>query len=130
MVMVERTQMDDSMQLLPHIATTLTPILGPQLDAIFLEARAKLRIFDPMLEHITTVKLVRNERRNLLNVRIRKDYLRLLFHITSGDNFFCFFPDYSLQPFVRIVCLHRMRGEIRPIPPELDADLKLVCMPT
>jgi hypothetical protein len=87
------------------------------------EAKVHLAAVDPLLPHLVVVKLVKNERRSFINIRVKREFLRLIFHQQHGDVFFCFFPDDTLEPFVKIVALHKHSGEIKPVPPELDADL-------
>eukprot|EP00048_Salpingoeca_helianthica_P024365 m.31828 g.31828 ORF g.31828 m.31828 type:complete len:515 (-) comp9346_c0_seq1:30-1574(-) len=108
--------------------TLLTPrleIVDESASAadITAEARTHLAAVDPLLPHLMVVKVVKNERRTFVNIRVKREYLRLIFHQQHGDVFFCFFPDDTLEPFVKIIALHKYNGEIKPIPPELDADL-------
>ncbi len=88
------------------------------------EARTHLGTVDPLLPHLCVVKVVRNERRCFINIRVKREYLRLIFHQRHGDVFYCFFPDDTLDPFVKIIALHKHEGELRPLSPAHDAPLQ------
>ena len=67
--------------------------------------------FDPLLRHLVAVKLVRNERRNFVNIRIHKKYVPLVHAQTmaSGTRMF-FFLSLHLEPFINVVSIHPEKG--------------------
>ena len=72
--------------------------------------------------------MVRNQRRNFINVRVRADYATLLFQFKGTDGVhFCFLLSDKLEPFVIITALCPRRGKLRRLQRsqvgELDAAL-------
>ena len=65
----------DNLQLREDMRQTPDTIPADQERTIKHIALDKLGAVQPILKHITTIKLVRNQRRNLLNVRIKQPYI-------------------------------------------------------
>jgi hypothetical protein len=100
-----------NVQLAERLRTTPEPLSELQIQDVERCALAALGELDPLLRHIVTVKLVRNERRNFVNIRIRKPYVPLVHAQTlgSGTRYF-FFLSVHLEPFVNVVAIHPERG--------------------
>eukprot|EP00040_Diaphanoeca_grandis_P021223 m.113039 g.113039 ORF g.113039 m.113039 type:complete len:192 (+) comp28238_c0_seq1:54-629(+) len=62
------------------------------------------------------IKVVVNQRRNLLNVIIRKDYLTMVHYKTkptdNGSVTYCFFLSDKVEPFVIITCVDHTKGKL------------------
>lgn len=70
---------------------------------------------DPWLSHVTQVNLVRNERKNMLNIRIKRGFHKLLFNYRPPTNLqiqVCFFLSPAFEPFVNVSCLHQHKGNL------------------
>lgn len=61
-----------NVQLAERLRQTPDPLSAEQIQEIECTALAALGRLDPLLRHIVAVKLVRNERRNFVNIRIHK----------------------------------------------------------
>ena len=59
----------------------------------------------------------------MINIRVRREFMRIIFHVREGEVAFCFVADMGLEPFVHLVVLHAVQGELSPAPPEHDAGL-------
>lgn len=80
----------------------------------------------PLLKHIMDVKIVSNPRRNFVNLRIKSDYLPLIYYELSTQGvYFCFFVSDKLEPFVIITAVHPEQGRLfeltRPLLKDLEA---------
>ena len=68
---------------------------------------------NPILKHITTVKLVCNQRRNLINIRVRRELLPTIHHFPAASGLHIFFTmSDELQPYVRIIPIREDSGEV------------------
>ncbi|EGD72693.1 hypothetical protein PTSG_04422 [Salpingoeca rosetta] len=77
------------------------------------DALARLDAVDPILRHVLEVKVVRNQRRNFLNLRVRQDYATLIFQHPGADNVrYCFFISDKLEPFITITVLSPDEGKL------------------
>lgn len=133
-----RETVTTAVALVPSLAQT-PAALPPELCAqICREAMQRLAAIDPMLAHLAQANVVRNERRNFLNLRIRHGLLALLWRWTavparkppsaagaadstarsggegsaSTDDALTigFFMSNSMQPLVQVVPICRRRG--------------------
>ena len=72
-----------------------------------------LKDLNPILKHIITVKLVCNQRRNLINIRVRRELLPTIHHYNSGSGLHVLFTmSDELQPYLRIVPIDESSGEL------------------
>ncbi|EDQ86423.1 uncharacterized protein MONBRDRAFT_10958 [Monosiga brevicollis MX1] len=89
--------------------------LSPQQaqDAVRQVTR-RLGEIDPMLAHMLAANLVRNERRNFINLRFRRGRFKLLFRrrLPEQRGFICFFLCDNFQPMVEVCVLDPARGEL------------------
>lgn len=77
------------------------------------DALARLDSVDPILRHVLEVKVVRNQRRNFLNLRVRQDYATLIFQHAGESNVrYCFFISDKLEPFITITVLSPDEGKL------------------
>ncbi len=68
---------------------------------------------NPLLKHIITVKLVCNQRRNLINIRVRRELLATIHHYSDAQGLHVFFTmSDALQPYVRILPIDESAGEL------------------
>lgn len=100
----------ESVELLPHLVKcNLTP---NQQYTIKNQALQRLGEQDPMLRHIMEIKVVTNQRRNFINISIRKDYLPLI-HMERIDSvYYCFFMSDKLEPFIIVTAVHPEFGKL------------------
>jgi hypothetical protein len=91
-----------AVELIESLRQTPNQLGRSEEDQIKRETLKRLGDLDPILQHIMDVKLVRNERRNFINVRIKADYTTLLFQHSEHGVFNCFFLSDKLEPFVTI----------------------------
>jgi hypothetical protein len=68
---------------------------------------------DPILSHLMEIKVVCNERRNFVNVLVRKQYTTMCHKDSEGDIHFCYFLSDKLEPFVIVTALHRVHGRLK-----------------
>jgi hypothetical protein len=101
----------DNVQLAERLRHTAQPLSASQVQEIERCALAALGRLDPLLRHLVAVKLVRNERRNFVNIRIHKYYVPLVHAQTaaSGTRFF-FCLSVHLEPFVNVFAIHPHLG--------------------
>ena len=94
--------------------TFLTMRMGPQESQIVDKAVLEhLKVLNPILRHIITVKLVCNQRRNLINIRVRRELLPTIHHYSAGMGLHIFFTmNDQLQPYVRITAIREDSGEL------------------
>mmetsp|Transcript_8010 Transcript_8010/g.20576 ORF Transcript_8010/g.20576 Transcript_8010/m.20576 type:complete len:233 (+) Transcript_8010:862-1560(+) len=69
------------------------------------DAKNALAKIDPLLRHVMAIKVVVNSRRNFINVRVKDDYVGLLYHQHINDVFYCFFISDKLEPFIIITAV-------------------------
>jgi hypothetical protein len=91
-----------AVELIESLRQTPNQLGRSEEEQIKRETLKRLGDLDPILQHIMDVKLVRNERRNFINVRIKADYTTLLFQHCEHGVFNCFFLSDKLEPFVTI----------------------------
>ena len=98
-------------QLAEHLRQTAAPLPERQVREVEAGVLSALGALDPVLAHIVAVKLVRNERRNFVNIRIRKPLVPLVHAQTlpSGTRYF-FCVSLYLEPFVTVTAIHPERG--------------------
>mmetsp|Transcript_13804 Transcript_13804/g.35472 ORF Transcript_13804/g.35472 Transcript_13804/m.35472 type:complete len:232 (+) Transcript_13804:186-881(+) len=81
------------------------------------QAIERLADIKPLLRHMMEVKVVTNERRNFINIIIKKDYLTMIFDhtIAQADSMvsFCFFLSDKIEPYAIITAVHHRRGKLR-----------------
>ena len=118
----------ENVQLAERLRHTTEPLSTRQIQEIEHSAVAALGRFDPLLCHLVAVKLVRNERRNFVNIRIHKCYVPLVHAQTaaSGTRFF-FCLSLHLEPFVNVFAIHPNLG-VRDTWDKIDcAELQQAC---
>ena len=95
----------------PELRSTPLPIPPKVVEAIEEEVVRKISASNPLLKFFVKVKLVRNERRNFLNLRVQKQYVPLVhaFTAASGTIYF-FFLSIHIEPQLQLVCIHPERG--------------------
>jgi len=95
-------------QLLPEYTTTeLSSVLQ---NDIISEIRNRLGEMKPLLKHIMEVKIVCNERRNFVNLRISSPYVPLI-HIEDLEGSCLYFAiSDKIEPYVIIAALDLDRG--------------------
>lgn len=76
------------------------------------DAKIALSLIDPLLYHTMAIKVVKNPRRNFINVRVKDDYVGLLFHKQIEGIFYCFFISDKLEPFIIITAVHPEIGKL------------------
>jgi len=76
------------------------------------DAKLALSRLDPLLYHTMAVKIVTNPRRNFINIRVKDDYVGLLFHRQMQGIFYCFFLSDKLEPFIIITAVHPVDGKL------------------
>ncbi len=91
-------------KLAPQYEVTPGPLSRDDQEELKAQTLDRLADIDPILRHIMDVKVVRNERRNFLNVRIKQDYATMLFQQRHHDVFHCFFLSDKLEPLVSLAC--------------------------
>lgn len=75
---------------------------GGDMEAMKREALAKLAAFHPLLPHVITVKIVVNQRRNFINIRVRRELLATKMHVARGSfHFFYVFSD-CFEPYINV----------------------------
>ena len=77
------------------------------------QALEKLGKRDPFLRHIMDIKVVCNERRNFVNVIVRREYTTLCHKDTLGKLQFCYMYSDKLEPYVIVVVLHPQYGRLK-----------------
>jgi hypothetical protein len=99
-------------QLAERLRHTAEPLPASEVQAVEQAALHALAALDPLLRHLVTVKLVRNERRNFVNLRIHKEYVPLVHSQTahpSGTRYlFCL--SLFIEPFVTVFAVHPSAG--------------------
>jgi hypothetical protein len=101
----EPSMVTKAVELIESLRQTSAQLQRSEEEQIKRETLQRLGALDPILQHIMEVKLVRNERRNFINVRIKADYTTLLFQHSEHGVFNCFFLSDKLEPFVTITAV-------------------------
>lgn len=106
------------------------PLSSEEQRTIQSQVVERLREQDPMLYHIMEVKVVRNPRKNFINLIVRKDYITMIFYKTFPDVddtvTYCFFLPDKLEPYVIITAVHHRLGKLRNITTKQLDELKQV----
>lgn len=76
------------------------------------EVLTRLAELEPLNATILEVKVVCKASRNFINLRIRPEYIPLLFFERCEETYFCFFMSDKLEPFVIITALHPFFGRL------------------
>lgn len=82
------------------------PQIKAQIKAILLRRR-------PVLAGMTEVKIVSNERKNLINLRVLPMYQTLLHFECIDQDYYCFFLSDKFEPFMIITIVDGTTGERR-----------------
>jgi hypothetical protein len=102
------------------------PLNELQQQEIQKEVLDYLYTVQPLLKHIMEVKVVSNPRRNFVNLRIKSDYLPMIYYeLTSSGAYFCFFLSDKLEPFVIITCVDPEHGRLFQLTQPLLSDLEV-----
>eukprot|EP01116_Phalansterium_solitarium_P005005 TRINITY_DN1625_c1_g2_i1.p2 TRINITY_DN1625_c1_g2~~TRINITY_DN1625_c1_g2_i1.p2 ORF type:complete len:279 (-),score=107.82 TRINITY_DN1625_c1_g2_i1:133-969(-) len=100
----------ESVELIPSMATGY---LAPQQqETIRRQVVERLAARDPMLRHVMEVKIVCNQRRNFINISVRKDYVTLCYQEHHEGIYYCFFLSDKIEPFVTITAVHPDDGKL------------------
>lgn len=108
--MYRRWSVSERVQLDPELVTK--KLTQQEKEIIERDTRDRLKQIDPILDQILDVKIVTNQRKNFINLRVRQDYATLLFHHKAGDIYFCFFLSDKLEPFIIITAVHPIYGKL------------------
>eukprot|EP01147_Barroeca_monosierra_P005837 gene5837-9040_t len=96
-----------------HLKNTPEDLTRQEKEQIRTDALNQLACIDPILPHILDVKVVRNQRRNFINLRVRRDYSTLIFHSPAESGVtWCFFISDKLEPFITITALSQDEGKL------------------
>ena len=101
-----------AVELIESLRQTQAQLGRSEEDQIKRETLQRLGNLDPILQHIMEVKLVRNERRNFINIRVKSDYTTLLYQHSEHGVFNCFFLSDKLEPFVTITAVIMRTGTL------------------
>lgn len=75
------------------------------------QIRSKLFAQNPVLGTMTDVKIVANQRRNFVNIRVKQEYQTLLYYEEFESDYFCFFLSDKFEPFAIITVVSGSTGE-------------------
>ena len=103
----------DDLKLPDQLKLTAEPLTRDVQRELCHEARDRLSEVDPMLAQVAEITIVRNQRKNFLNIRIRKDYISMLFSTQKEGVHYCFFLPDKLEPFVTITAVHPTDGKLQ-----------------
>ena len=65
----------------------------------------RLRAIQPLLSEIMDVKLVVQPRKNMLNIRVKPEYVTLMWHKELDGVRYCFFMSDKLEPYIIVTAL-------------------------
>ncbi len=65
----------------------------------------RLSAIQPLLSEIMDVKLVVQPRKNMLNIRVKPEYVTLMWHLELDTVRYCFFMSDKLEPYIIITAL-------------------------
>lgn len=65
----------------------------------------RLRAIQPLLSEIMDVKLVVQPRKNMLNIRVKPEYVTLMWHQELDGVRYCFFMSDKLEPYIIVTAL-------------------------
>jgi len=85
-----------------------------QSEAAVQQVKERLAAIDPLLSHLLVANMVRNERRNFINLRFRRGRFKLLFRRRLPDQrgFACIFLCDNLQPWAEVCVIDPALGEL------------------
>lgn len=107
-----------SLELHERWRTTADRLSKDAVDAIKKQAIEIMNGCDPLLPHIVEVKLVRNQRKNFLNIRIQNSFMKIFHFSQNEDTFVCYSPVFNFQPHVRVFLVHRSSGALHALSSE------------
>eukprot|EP00040_Diaphanoeca_grandis_P028886 m.168101 g.168101 ORF g.168101 m.168101 type:complete len:478 (-) comp31492_c0_seq1:171-1604(-) len=104
-----------NVQLAEKYRHTPNPLSQGEVDAVEGAALNALGTIQPILKHLCTIKLVRNERKNFINIRIKKEFVPLMFvwKAPESETRYFFFASINVEPYVNVVAIHPERGRVR-----------------
>eukprot|EP00043_Microstomoeca_roanoka_P009752 m.92976 g.92976 ORF g.92976 m.92976 type:complete len:231 (+) comp14683_c0_seq1:89-781(+) len=103
----------EDLSLIPSFQQTAADLSFDDKRRVREDALLRLDSVDPILRHVMDVKVVRNQRRNFLNLRVRQDYATLVFQHEGVDRVrYCFFISDKLEPFITITVLSPEEGKL------------------
>lgn len=104
----------EEVKLAPELEKTTTDLSEAEKAEIKEQALKRMDEIDPMLRHTMDVKVVRNQRRNFINIRVRPDYATLLFQHKGGYGVrYCFFISDKLEPYIIITAVSPVEGKLQ-----------------
>jgi len=114
----------EDLQLHASLASTAAALDADEQREVLHQARAHLRARGPFVEHLLEARLVRSARRNFLNVRVRHDFVTMMYHFPRGAQLYCFMMSDKLEPFVVVTVLDAQRGKLAALSAAQVADLE------
>lgn len=95
----------NDLQLATHIQQTDAPLSEQASQLIYQQAMAVLREKDPLLANTVELRVARQGRNNYINLRIRRQFSNMLYHVKVNDLAYCFFASDKLDSTVIVIVL-------------------------
>eukprot|EP00041_Stephanoeca_diplocostata_P009169 m.139563 g.139563 ORF g.139563 m.139563 type:complete len:506 (+) comp17632_c0_seq1:223-1740(+) len=102
-----------NIQLVERLRHTSAPLPRAEIDLVSTAAIEALAAINPFLRHIVTIKFVRNERKNFLNIRIRKEYIATVSFTAYPQTVVLCTLSMHLEPFIEVHVVRACGGVVR-----------------
>ena len=76
------------------------------------QALERLSVHDPMLRHMMEIKVVCNQRRNFVNILVKREYVTLCHKDVFEEVRYCFFLSDKIEPYVIITAVDPSSGRL------------------
>ena len=111
-ICVDGVCVNENLGLCRCLTYTHDPLRESVCRKIFDAARQCMMYRDKCLGHMTEFKIVRENKVNYLNVRLRREYTNVIFTYPKGGLLFVFMPSDKFEPVVVVIALHCDMGRL------------------
>lgn len=96
---------ENDLQLAAHIQRTDEPLNEQTTQLIYHQTMAVLREKNPLLANTVELRVARQGQNNYINLRIRRQFSNMLYHVMKKDLAYCFFASDKLDSTVIVIVL-------------------------
>ena len=93
--------------------------------AITREVKVQLGKLHPLLQHVLDVKIVCNERKNMVNIRIKKEFIKIVLDEKKGDVYYFCVLSEKFEAMLNIFVLHEVNGPLHELDESQVSDLEV-----
>lgn len=112
---------DETLTIVPELSYTRYPLTMNQSHQVLSDCRKLMKSKYGIMYHVTDIFVVRQNRNNYVNVRIKRDYVNTVYISTSNSlsASFCFIASDKLESVIILVVIDHNVGRLHVLPNNL-----------